>query len=204
MDQRQIEKALEKALDLESAAYQAREYLEKICQDIHALPIPGQVDKAEYLRRLLLGLKLGENSGEKLNRLVSMAKTYDCLPANPRKIKALSNRLALRLRQCEDCFPDDAHALLFLVLNIIYCFHPRVHEQLEKDPKYFSTLIEWSAKPTNQDPRFKPMQDLQPCLNEKGTLPVNPSDSNVFRLHAILKDLPSEVIVRSNLEAYIR
>ncbi len=61
MDQRQIEDALSKALDTKDT-HQAREYLEKICQDIHHLPIPNQQVKADYLLGLLEGLDVDDRS----------------------------------------------------------------------------------------------------------------------------------------------
>lgn len=111
MDQRQIEEALKKALEANDT-HQAREYLEKICQDIHHLPIPNQSAKADYLIKLLDELDIDDRNQPGLtdtekaalaasHRLAikNILNTYDCLPANPRKIKALSNRLALQLRK---------------------------------------------------------------------------------------------------------
>ena len=41
----------------------------------------------------------------------------------------------------------------------------------------------------DDDPRYRPMRGLLRSRDATGDLPVNPSDSNVFRLHAILGDL---------------
>ncbi|MDD2799914.1 MAG: P-loop NTPase fold protein [Methylococcales bacterium] len=98
MDQRQIENSLRKALNLKDDSsdgdHHAREYLEKICQDIYHLPLPNQTKKSKYLLDLLKELNLGTASNQpQLNEVEKVLVEYDCLPANPRKIKALANRI---------------------------------------------------------------------------------------------------------------
>lgn len=112
MDQRQIENSLRKALNLKDGSndgdHHAREYLEKICQDIYHLPVPGQAKKSKYLMGLLTGLNLGSTPTENLEEIDKILQNYDLLPANPRKIKALSNRLAMMLSKMHP-FPAVAH-----------------------------------------------------------------------------------------------
>jgi len=57
-------------------------------------------------------------------------------------------------------------------------------------------LIEYAKTPTpalveNPDPIYEPMQSISPSFNGSADLPVNPSDSHVFRLHRLLIDLGS-------------
>lgn len=210
MDQRQIEEALKKALET-SDTHQAREYLEKICQDIHHLPIPNQSAKADYLIKLLEELNIdvscqtNSTDTEKVvlsesHRLTikNILYTYDCLPANPRKIKALSNRLALQLRKgcIKPLIPPQAPAnpdrryMLLVAMTIIYNFHRQLNEQLEKDPEYISQVVTYADRPSIT-PINEPMHNIIPCYDETGLikLPTNPSDSNVFRLHELFKAL---------------
>jgi len=155
MDQRQIESSLCKALELKQGSsdgdHHAREYLEKICQDIYHLPIPDQAQKSVYLYHLLRALDLsGTAPQQKLHcdELKKILDSYDCLPANPRKIKALVNRLAAVLRKLP-ALPATAtpgtstlrtkglkpeYALL-VVSTIIYTFHRNLNEQLAKNPR---------------------------------------------------------------------
>ncbi|MCP4700753.1 MAG: hypothetical protein GY862_28450 [Gammaproteobacteria bacterium] len=139
MDQRQIERALGKALepggdDEYSNVHQAREYLEKICQDVYHLPLPNQDAKAEFFIRLLKQLQVSEGDGARhQEKLEPILRKYDCLPANPRKIKALVNRIAALLLHVDmgdgsDLLPGTAisrHYALLMAITVIYCFHRR-------------------------------------------------------------------------------
>jgi len=198
MDQRQIERALIKALDLESenGEHQAREYLEKICQDIYHLPLPSQQIKWEYLESLLNKLDLGE--GSHCHHLKSVLTEYDCLPANPRKIKALANRFAVILRR--DIMTSDETKIvnttirrqyaLLVAMTIIYTFHRQLNEQLEKNPKYINTVMIYAQNPEGVDEYLlDPMSGIKPSHNGDKLLPTNPSDSNVFRLHQLFNGL---------------
>jgi hypothetical protein len=217
MDQRQIEEALSKALETKDT-HQAREYLEKICQDIHHLPIPNQQVKADYLLALLKELDVGNLSNNHQMGIKNVLYAYDCLPANPRKIKALSNRLALQLRK--GCIkgsnaplstpgtPDtpDRRYMLLVAMAIIYNFHRQLNEQLEKNPEYFIHVIAYAktppAYPLTPTSIYEPMRNIAPCYDAQQELPTNPSDSNVFRLHSLLRELapgatPDPLIVRA-------
>jgi hypothetical protein len=213
MDQRQIEEALVKALKT-GGTHEAREYLEKICQDIHHLPLPNQRVKADYLVELLKGLDIDPIDASQ-PRLTDVEKdvhhqsiknvlyAYDCLPANPRKIKALSNRLALQLRKSHiqqllslplinPANPDRRYTLL-VAMSIIYNFHRQLNEQLEKNPQYIVHVVTYAKTPPldpqNPTSMFEPMRNIIPCYDTQQELPTNPSDSNVFRLHEIFRVL---------------
>lgn len=207
MDQRQVERALVKALGLKSedgaamnADHYAREYLEKICQDIIHLPLPDKEKKSQYLSVLLA--KLVSDAPHKIftERIQSITDQYDCLPANPRKIKALANRLASMIRRLthldnqQTVLPGfsiqiDREAAFCLVTAVVYCFHRRVFEQLQKNPAYISEVIAYAGTSEIDKDVYSPMQGIQPSVDSARELPVNPSDSNVFRLHQLLQKL---------------
>lgn len=221
MDQRQIEEALKKALET-SETHQAREYLEKICQDIHHLPIPNQGAKADYLLSLLAELDIDDRSQSNLSdaakaslatkhqeNIKKVLDKYDCLPANPRKIKALSNRLALQLRKGSikgsesplTLIPAlDRRYMLLVAMVIIYNFHRLLNEQLEKDPEYIRQIITYALTPPDYSLAlpsiYEPMRGIIPCYdaNSDEKLPTNPSDSNVFRLHELFRELGSVTV----------
>jgi hypothetical protein len=225
MDQRQIEEALKKALET-SDTHQAREYLEKICQDIHHLPIPYQHAKADYLLKLIEELDIDDRSQTNFNdttnatfaanhrnSIKNVLYSYDCLPANPRKIKALSNRLALQLRKgCIKgqkvplialglALPLDRRYMMLIAMTIIYNFHRQLNEQLEKDPEYINQVVIYSDTPPAYLPStpariYEPMRDIIPSYDNTGQqkLPTNPSDSKVFRLHELFRALASVTV----------
>ena len=211
IDQRQIERALKKALVIDdgSDGHQAREYLEKICQDIYHLPLPDKQHKADYLDKLLKELKLDTQAIHTtyLAQIKAVAETYDCLPANPRKIKALANRLGVILRHNEmlvtlsnvtpapspapkppfitQTSPPRTYELL-LAMAIIYTFHRELNEQLNKNPLYIKDTVLYAKNPSLVDTKLKePMKGIQPSFDDGMKLPTNPSDSNVFRLHEL-------------------
>jgi hypothetical protein len=184
MDQRQIEDALK-----EAKINYPHEYLEKICQDIHPLPLPTQAAKSEYLLDLLDQLSVTTEDTEQLNKILAI---YDCLPANPRKIKALSNRIAMLLRniKCQDeltlALDIKRSYSILLAMACIHTFHRLINEQLEKNPRYISDVINYSNKPEPEEEKYKPMLNLIPIMIEGKEMPTNPSDSNVFRLQTLI------------------
>lgn len=203
MDQRQVERALVKALGLKSedgaamnADHYAREYLEKICQDIIHLPLPDKGKKSQYLSALLAKLVSEAPHTIFAERIQSITDQFDCLPANPRKIKALANRLASMIRRLEnltsvrvDSAEIDREAAFCLVTAVVYCFHRRIFEQLQKNPAYISEVIAYADASDIDKDVDSPMQGIQPSVASARELPVNPSDSNVFRLHRLLQQL---------------
>lgn len=201
IDQRQIERALKKALAIDdgSDGHQAREYLEKICQDIYHLPLPDKQRKAEYLNTLLKQLKLNAQPIDTtvLTQIKAVAERYDCLPANPRKIKALANRLGVILRHNENTTPPFITQTsppriyeLLLAIAIIYTFHRELNEQLEKNAEYINKVIIYArSPPTDFTGIFEPMKGIKSSFSGTEPLPTNPSDSNVFRLHEMFNSL---------------
>ena len=217
MDQRQIEQALQQALypnaaESREAAHQVREYLEKICQDIHHLPLPNREQKADYFTQLLTPLTKPKAAVQELEKYLIL---YDPLPANPRKIKAVVNRIALLLRRPGllksinggksfaalsklppsppgeplELHPHERQYCLLLAFSIIYCFHRLLHEQLLRNPNYINVLLAYAEKPDESSPTYAPMHEIRPSIKDDKELPVNPSDSNVFRLHQLLMNL---------------
>lgn len=208
MDQRQVERALVKALDLTDqdkvdgkAEHYAREYLEKICQDIIHLPLADMPKKSFYLMALLEAIIADTNKQHFLNEIRQITNRYDCLPANPRKMKALANRIASILRQIGQTTRGELFnvsqeqerisrdAALCLIIAILYCFHRTVYEQLQKNPAYIQTVFEYASASDLENKQYKPMLCILPSRDADRDLPVNPSDSNVFRLHQLLMDL---------------
>lgn len=208
IDQRQIERALKKALDIKEDSdnsHQAREYLEKICQDIYHLPLPDKSHKSVFLQNLLADLDLGSNQAQNLAKIQNVTAAYDCLPSNPRKIKALANRLGVMLRKPVDLSLNSQplttnpnvqfNYALLIAMASIYTFHRELNEQLNKNPLYISNVLEYAEnyeESMQSNQIFEPMKGIKPSLLKGGKeLPTNPSDSNVFRLHELFKDLGS-------------
>ncbi|RWX48623.1 hypothetical protein VT98_11284, partial [Candidatus Electrothrix communis] len=111
----------------------------------------------------------------------------------------LVNRVALMLRvippkqgegDSDDYFTRQYK--LLLIVAMIATFHKSLYEQLESNPGYILEVIRFGRSDGNQseDVFFAPMVDVLPSRDTEGRrLPVNPSDSNVFRLHELINDL---------------
>lgn len=182
MDQRQIEIALQKALGGDDA--QAREYLEKICQDIHHLPVPNIRAKANYLLKLLEnqiicnkdesnGQYPGDTEKEIIARnhrdaIKNVLYTYDCLPANPRKIKALSNRLALKLRS--GCIKGEMSPLILPNMLMMLPLH------LDAEISLFAPSVDISF--TEAAPSETPVEAVANETLEEHEAPSTEASSN--------------------------
>ena len=216
MDQRQVERALAAALALpggndamSDTAYYAGEYLEKICQDIIHLPLANQQQKSYYLHRLLLDILEGGATLQKAfaNQLLLVTDQDDCLPANPRKIKALANRLASMIRRhtsaakATDPPLNLLEAKLCFIVAILYCFHRSVYEQLQRRPEYIQDVLAYAGDSDTTQEKYSPMKGIRPSMNGSNELPVNPSDSNVFRLHQLLVEM--ETITAEEIKPFV-
>ena len=166
--------------------------------------------KRNFFTKLLNQLDIGPRPAWQ-GEIENLLTDYDCLPANPRKIKALVNHLAWMMRKIDPdsmlpgprlfgpggTLPEPRHPVpagLLLSVGICYCFHRSLYEQLEKNPAYVNELINYAAgsysqQDADENQRFRPMLGLRLSRDQDGDLPVNPSDSNVFRLHALFQDL---------------
>ncbi|MCP4488494.1 MAG: hypothetical protein GY820_14415 [Gammaproteobacteria bacterium] len=143
------------------------------------------------------------------------------------KIKMLVNRVGLMLRavppelspellqklslkdqpEAYEWFSDEDWAVrqykILLIAAITSTFHRQVYEQLESNPKYINEVINYSTVEVEamQEDRFAPMSSVLPSMVGTERLPVNPSDSNVFRLHELLKNL--EVMTEEEILPYL-
>lgn len=82
--------------------------------------------------------------------------------------------------------PTILQAKLCFIVAILYCFHRSVFEQLQRRPEYIQTVLDYAEDSNINQEKYSPMKGIQPSRNAALELPVNPSDSNVFRLHDLL------------------
>jgi KAP family P-loop domain len=172
MNQKVIEDAIAAHLpkEGESAAriIRAREYLEKLCQTIHHLPLVR--DPETLLDQYLQGVK------EK-QRIFQIVQAHKPLPANPRKIKGFANivrrsadGLEKRLLNATD---PDRSVRLFVYVACLYYFHPDVFRVLEAEPKFSSEIKRWTeGNPTTHDVLSRLKLPMSP---PSGGGPANPT-----------------------------
>jgi hypothetical protein len=185
MDQRQVERIIAKELG-NSDTRLAREYLEKICQDIIHLPLIQHRDQVldGFLQQLDLGVKLRQ-------ALVALVQTDIMLPANPRKLKAFANVIA-RFNQVglrESTFFEtelERKAGILLLVAGLYYFHPDIYRQLEQDGLRFynELLLPLAGGHLADHPAFKGLR--LPAMESEFP---HPSENEYFRLTKLLARL---------------
>ena len=158
IDQAQLESAVQAEISHDRTPhFIGVEYLEKLCQDAHRLPHISPEKSAQFVKSQLTALLESSEVTAQINQIEEQLRIHHCLPANPRRIKMVINRLAAYLR-CIDFNKDDeeedellrdtpllAQSLLFLTcLQVSY---RSLYEQLSWDTEFFTALEEFA----NQD-----------------------------------------------------
>jgi hypothetical protein len=103
INQREVVRAIGDAKNSESAfatehrrdsEIRAAEYLEKLCSVIWKIPVPPRSARAELVKSLLTPVPptdVNPLPAELVAEIATLISEYDCLPGNPRKIKAFCN-----------------------------------------------------------------------------------------------------------------
>ncbi len=221
MNQTVIERALAKYLkdednkervDRDHPESRAREYFEKLCQDIWHLP--ALANAGAYFEHCL------ENqiaSVEMRTALRLLAEQTECLPPNPRRIKTLANVVGryadLKVQRPASALPC-RHDLLVLFVASLYQYHPELYRLLECYPEFLGQIEKFvKGKPTRHAvfDRIKRLDEPpkdQPSSEEKTSAPESasplaadtplvpsypdPTRGNVFRLQKLWNMLERE------------
>ena len=110
VDQEQLEQAVKAEFDNTGHHFIGVEYLEKLCQDAHRIPaIPAHISAkfvVEEVKKLLGSRAEMKESTSALTSALDQIKIqlekFACLPANPRRIKMVINRLVAHLTDWEE------------------------------------------------------------------------------------------------------
>jgi hypothetical protein len=142
MNQKVIEDAIMVNLPKADSAprdLRAREYLEKLCQTIVHLPIVREPSR--LLEAYLQGV-------EEKTRVIDIVRTKRPLPSNPRKIKAFANIVRRSSEGLSNAIAhsDDAGRTgnVFVLIAVIYYFHPDVFRIMEAEPKFYEEIRRWA------------------------------------------------------------
>jgi len=206
MDRRQIEEILAEELkfhddDQRKAQDRASDYLEKICQDIHSLPIADCSRKSIFFSQLLGELSSCDDAQTTMD-YIKKIENIDYLPANPRKIKILVNRVAFMIRELDKKIEGEKESSLLLIVACLYCYHPKVHERFEVESGYLEKMFSILFPSEFEDiidansssfpfmiPQGDPLEHVTfPVDSETGDdVWTNPNDSNVFRVYYLME-----------------
>ncbi|MFZ4765918.1 MAG: KAP family P-loop NTPase fold protein [Roseimicrobium sp.] len=217
INRREIESAIRVVLSKQSSApdggdlaYRAHEYVEKLCPVLWRLPVPTHEEKNAF------AYKCWSRSAGCQNQMTAALDDYDVLPANPRKIVALCNRIAHLIQATEDLpakqpglTEQSAAYRLVLALSCLYQFHPAVYRMLQGNPQFFSEIRRWSDNPKakNLDSCFTTISAAQSAeldpnaanLQSATTFVdsfIDPIRSDVFRIQRLIRSIqPTESIL---------
>ena len=222
VNQRQIEQAIAPLLPgaKERAGHDdAAEYLEKLCTFTWKLPFLAPSARAALLKLCLADppntvAATATPLPERLrDRLAATAEEFDCLPANPRKIKALANtirHLAARgwgmdaVAEQDLAIPEE-EADALLISASIYHFHPDMLRYLQTTPHAWTELLLWANNKSllsEKSDLYSVLHALRPLTiarpdAEKGATPspvarttafTDPIHLSVFRIEDLLRD----------------
>lgn len=192
---------------------EAAEYLEKLCTLTWNLPFLGAERRGKLLALWLADPPEVKSShttplpSDLRDRMSEVAVEFDCLPANPRKIKGLANtvrQLAARA-WCVQAKPktnlpipiEEADALI--VAAAIYHFHPELLRFLQTSKNAWVELVTWAngkaflRKDSDLHQLFETLRPTMsiavdagksptPSSAERISLYADPTNLNVFRV----------------------
>lgn len=217
INRREIESAIRVVLskqtkdgDDKEIRYRAHEYVEKLCPVLWRIPVPTHDEKN------LFAYRCWSRSAGCEQQMTGALKEFDALPANPRKIVALCNRVAHLLQSTDDLpakqgeltAQNDAYRLV-LALACLYQFHPAVYRILQGDPRFFTEIRKWCDNPKAEDrnPCFGTITAAQAAkVDPSATTPgsgttfedsfIDPIRSDVFRIQCLIRSIqPTESIL---------
>jgi hypothetical protein len=213
MNQRIIEEAIAshipKSDDRALQALRAREYLDKLCQNIVHLPFPRQ--PVDLLKELLSGLPHAAG-------VYGVLKMHGCLPRNPRKIKSYANflrgyapRFATQLAAAGQAGQDCA--TLVVIFSCLYQFHPELYRILETHPLFYGEIRGWARLDATivEHPVFKGLGRAEMAGKGDPSAPTadpqrvnayaDPAEGNVFRVQGLIATF--RPVTRTEVETYL-
>lgn len=208
MDQRQLQTAIAKELGAGEGGHLAREYFEKICQDVHHIGLLNHRQRADYFHSLLTYEERNQDRLDFCQALRELAERHRLLPPNPRRIKAFANTLA-QFKSCFDIPREVGGIGIFLLMTGLYHFHHEIYELVLEHPDFFNDSLyrfakgEAVAHPTLKD--LKPTQAISadtrsPTPTTGQSAFYDPQGSDVFRLGELIAALGA--VAHNELLAY--
>ncbi len=205
MDQRIIERAIARSLShirrVRERELLAREYLDKICQDIRQLTLVKAPEN--YIAGLF------PNQTELAKEALATVSHYKLLPMNPRKIKTFAAVLSRFLKVPP---PEDLELIdhtqctrrsgILVLAAALYHFHHKIFKQLQADLFFYEQVRDFAKTMRSEHIAFaslrqnkstQPINESTPTP-EKPRMDLNmqfphPSDDDVFRVRQLVVDL---------------
>ncbi len=168
--------------------HDATEYLEKLCQDAHRLPIASQQNIADFVANNLN--KIFRHEHDKYSDIIAAIKAeleqQNYLPANPRRLKMICNRLAAFITKTTNEEQNQLHAQSLLFLANTYVSYREVYEMLSVCPDSINDLYKF-AKSGKSD--ITALKHLTALNGEAQGAFVHPNKITEFRFASLLTEI---------------
>jgi len=168
--------------------HEATEYLEKLCQDAHRLPIANQKQIADFITNNLNKILTNEH-GKYVDIIAEIKLTleqHNYLPANPRRLKMICNRLAAFISKTTNEQQNQVHAQSLLFLANTYVSYMEVYEMLSVCPDSINDLYNFAKSGKSDITALKNLTALNP--EAQGAF-VHPNKITEFRFAKLLTDI---------------
>lgn len=183
--------------NIDVSNHDATEYLEKLCQDAHRLPIANQKQIADFIANNLN--KIFTHEHDKYSDIIAAIKLelerQNYLPANPRRLKMICNRLAAFISKTMNEEQSQRHAQSLLFLASTYVSYREVYEMLSVSAKSINDVAEFTKNGKSTIPAFKHLTSSN--TEARGAF-IHPNKITEFRFASLL----TEIEANANLPAW--
>lgn len=175
----------------DESCHHATEYLEKLCQDAHRLPIASQQNIADFVAKSLN--KIFQDEHLEYIGIIAEIKAelerQNYLPANPRRLKMICNRLAAFIRKTTDEEQDQYHAQSLLFLASACVSYREVYEMISVCPESINDLQKFAKDGKSDIPALKHLTTMN--SKAQGTF-VHPNKISEFRCASLVIEMEKD------------
>lgn len=182
--------------------HDATEYLEKLCQDAHRLPITNQKQIAAFISKNLSKIFQEDHHiyVDIITDIQLELERQNYLPANPRRLKMICNRLAVFIRKTvnenkKEGYDAKYHAQSIIFLASAYVSYREIYEMLSVSAGSIEDVAKFVKDGVSDMAAFKHLTNMN--TKARGTF-VHPNKITEFRFASLL----IEIEAHSNLPAW--
>lgn len=169
--------------------HDATEYLEKLCQDAHRLPIADKKQIADFVEKNLnrMFTEVHRSYAGIIAEIQLELERQNYLPANPRRLKMICNRLAAFISKTNGEAQTQYHAQSLLFLASAYVSYREIYEMLSVNPESINDVAEFcSSRVQSKIPAFKHLTSSN--TEARGAF-IHPNKITEFRFASLLTEI---------------
>ncbi len=181
---------------LDVSNHDATEYLEKLCQDAHRLPVANQKQIADFVSKNLSKILQDEHHIyiDVITDIERELQEKNYLPANPRRLKMICNRLAAFIRKTVNeknavGYNAEYHAQSLLFLASSYVSYREIYEMLSVSGGSIEDVADFVKYGESKMAAFKHLTNLNTKARGKF---VHPNKITEFRLASLVVEIEAQ------------